>query len=201
MPDIVLNINEARSKITFYEENDMWFSAALLWEKIVALEPDDGKKLKYANALRLCGFFLKAEDVYLQVDVHVMPPDRQYLYHLYLGQLYIDMKDFAGAKKALIACMEYERCDTVPFVFLASILSPHTDNAEAIYYLKVALDKEGDIDEVYYNLANRLAVKGDFEGALEAINNCLAINIDYGNATQLRADIVNYLSSRHVLIV
>jgi len=201
MPDIVLNINEARSKIMFYEENDMWFSAAMLWGKIIALDPDDGKKFRYANALRLCGFLLKAEEVYRQVDVNGLLPDRRYLYHLYLGQLYIDMKDFTRAKKELIACMEYERCDTVPYVFLASILSPHTDNAEAIYYLKVALDKDGDTDEVYYNLANRLAVKGDFEGALEAINNCLAINIDYGNATQLRADIVNYLSSRHVMIV
>jgi len=201
MADIVLNISEALQKINFYEENDMWFSAMLLWEKVMALDPNDGRRFRYANALRLCGFFVKAEEIYGQINVHELLPGRQYLYHLYLGQLYIDMKDVMRAKEELLACMEYESCDTVPYVFLAGILSPNTANAEAIYYLKMALDKEGDIDEVYYNLAYRLAIKGDFEGALDAINNCLAINIDYGNATQLRADIVNYLASRHVIIV
>ena len=189
-----IDIEAALEKVRFYEENDMVFSAMYLWEKIVRLETTEYRKFKYADALRLCGYFLKSKEIFLSVQPGNIPAQYRYIYFLYFGQLYMDMGDIKMAKASFLQCLDYENCDTVPYIFLSNLLNKEDDNWEAIYYLKTALDKEGDTDEVYYNLAFRLAIIKDFEGALKAINQCLYLSPDYPNALALQSDIKNYLS-------
>jgi len=105
----------------------------------------------------------------------------------------MDIGNTRLAKQQLLACLDFDICDTVPYVFLASILKPDRDNAEAVYYLTLTLDKEGDIDEIYYNLATRLAIKGDMHKALDANNKCLSIDQQYPDALNVKKDLENYI--------
>jgi tetratricopeptide (TPR) repeat protein len=199
MPGKNFDITEALKQAKLHDENNMEFSALLLWQKIVEAEPTEYRKFRYADALRLCGHLLRAEKTFLDIDVQNIPAASQYFYHLYFGILYKDMGNFKQAKEQFLACMAFDNCDTVPYIFIATLLKPDRDNAEAIYYLRLGLEKEGDHDEVCYNLSRRLAIKGDMEAALEAINKCLSFNAGYPGAANFKEDIVTWFSLKQML--
>lgn len=84
---------------------------------------------------------------------------------------------------------ELKSDDTFIYVFIAAILKKQERDVEAIKYLREALKKEGDIDEVNYHLATSYIRLGQLEDALEAINNCLLIDSKYPNAKKIKKDI------------
>jgi tetratricopeptide (TPR) repeat protein len=78
---------------------------------------------------------------------------------------------------------------TYPYIYLACLLKQQEKDKEAIKYLKIALTKNGDIDEVNYNLATAYLRLGQFKTALQAINKCLLIDSKYPNAKSIKKDI------------
>jgi len=186
-------VQEIKIKIQECLKEDRYFSAMYFCQQLLKIESNDYWQFQYGNVLRLCGLFAKAKKIFLMIDVKNIPEKYKYLYHLYFGQLLMDMKDVENAKEELKKCMEFENCDTVPYVYLSSLLIGEGNNDEAIYYLTKGLEKEGDIDEVYYNLAIRYAIKEDFGLALNAIDNCLKLNYNYPNASNVRNDLISYI--------
>jgi tetratricopeptide (TPR) repeat protein len=179
---------QLKEKIEFYFDQDMVFSALASCEQLLQYDQTVYWQLQYADTLRLCGHKNKSLTVFLEIDPSNLPIDYQYLYHLLLGQLLMETGQMENAKTAFRACIAFKECDTVPFVFLASILSGEEKTEEAIAYLREALAKDGDIDEVYYNLATNYAVKLDFDNALNSIDRCLEIDPDFPNALQRKND-------------
>ena len=179
---------EIKEKIDYYFARDMMFSTLYFCEQLFKLGQTEYWRLRHAEILRLCGYHSKSFSVYLEIDIPKISLKHQYLYHLYFGQLLMDMGNIEGAQNEFKKCIEFKDCDTAPYIFISSLLSNEENNDDAIEYLKQALAKEGDVDEVYYNLATRFAMQGDFDKALNAIENCLKLDPDYPNATNWKND-------------
>lgn len=195
-----MKIDEAKVIADNYYEKHFNFSALIISQKILEKEPTEYNKFRHADQLRLCGFLSEAQKMYNQIDVDRIPKKGKGNYFRYLGQFFMDCGKWKKAEEAFKKSLDLDDTSTIPYVFLAGALLPLGKNEEAIYYLKLALDKEGDIDEVYYNLATRMAIKGQMESALEFINQCIEIDPNYPNAENIRKDILEYLSIREIEI-
>jgi len=182
--------NETKMKIEILLDKGMVFSAKKLCEKMIETDNSEYLKFQYANILRMCTLFSKSENTFRTIDVERIPEKYRYYYHLYLAHLLMDIGKTEQAKDELKKCMQFEVSDTIPYVYIASLLLGEQDNEEAIDYLTRALDKKGDIDEVYYNLATRFLVRGDLDSAMNAINSCLRLDPEYPNAQVIKEDLI-----------
>jgi tetratricopeptide (TPR) repeat protein len=192
-----MTATDIKEKIAYYIDKDMIFSALILCEQLLKIDQTEYWQFRYADILRLCGYFSKSNEVYSQIEVSKIPVRHKYLYHLYLGSLHMDMGSSEKAKEEFQKYIALEECDTVAYIFLVSVLTMQENIDEAISYLEQALTKKGDIDEVYYNLANKFAMKGDFDKAVNAIENCLKIDPNYPNAMNWKND---FLERRNLRI-
>lgn len=188
-----MNTDSILKNIYKLEDKNYNFAAVKMWEKVLEYDPKVFNQLRYADNLRLCGFFSKAEKVLQSIDIEEIPKDYKYNYFIYLGDLYKDQGKFYQAQNNYLRAVQLNPNSTIPYVFLSSVLIEDKDLDEAIKYLKIALTKEGDIDEVNYNLAKRLAIKGEFERALIAITDCLKDDPNYPNAKDFKNDLVEFL--------
>jgi tetratricopeptide (TPR) repeat protein len=185
-----MELDIIKKKINYYVDNNMMFAALLYASKLIENDRSEHSLFQYADVLRLCGFFSKSEAVFLQINVESIPSKYRYIYHLYFGQLYMDMNKTKEAKEQFRKCMEFENCDTVPYIYMATLFRGEESVEDAIHFLEKALEKQGDIDEVYYNLSTRFAIKGDLNLATEMINKCLDIDPLYPNATNIKNDLL-----------
>jgi tetratricopeptide (TPR) repeat protein len=195
-----MNIEEILNKISEYENKNLHISALTLWEKIIEKKSKEFYLFRYADLLRLCGFFSKAEGLLLSINENTIPVKYQYNYFLYLGQLYKDWGRLKEAKNAFLKSINLNPDLTVPYIFLSSVLMDESDVDEAISYLKIALTKDGDIDEVNYNIARRLVIKGEMLEALNAINECLKIDSEFPDAEDFKNDIIKYFEIKNIEI-
>lgn len=189
-----------KKKINYYLDNNWFFSAMLYCEKLVNKDNSQLSRFQYADVLRLCGFFSKSEAIFMQIDIEDIPDNYKYIYHLYFARLLMDMNKVEEAKNQLKTCMEFENCDTSPYIYMADLLRDEKNNDEAIFFLQKALEKQGDTDEVYYNLATRYANKGNINMAIKMINNCLDLDPSYPNAMNMKKDFQEFQAIQNLSI-
>lgn len=188
-----MDIEKTVQLIYELEDKDYNFSAMNLWEEVLKNIDKEYYRFRYADTLRLCGFFKKAEKVLFSIDINNVPLDSRYSYFMYLGQLYIDQHEDDLAKNAFEKAIELNPDSTVPYILLNSVLSSKDEYVEdAITNLKIALTKSGDIDEVNYNLARLYLRNGKINEALQAINCCLELDPQYPSANEFKSDLLNY---------
>lgn len=178
------------------EDKEYNFSALFLWEEVLKNNDKEFYQFRYADTLRLCGFFSKAEEVLLSIDINNVPIENRGNYFMYLGQIYKDQGQLDLAKSAFEKAIEFNPNSTIPYVFLNSVLLEDKYIDEAIAILQTALTKDGDIDEVNYNLARLFIRRGEVNEALSAIDRCLKLDPHYPNANELRNDLLNYSQLR-----
>lgn len=176
------------------ESKNYFYSSLVFWKDISNESPNPFHKFRYADTLRLCGYYNDAELVFREVNYDAIPNDYKYTLHMYLGSLYSDWGKFSIAKKEFYKAISLNPESTVPYLLLSAILFSDSEVYDAIELLKVATTKEGDVDEVYYNLATRFCIVKDFSNAYNSIVKCLEIDADYPNAFDLKNDLEIYLS-------
>ena len=71
-----------------------------------------------------------------------------------------DQGEIKQAIESFKKAVELNPDETYPYIFLSSVLSKKSKLEEVEKVLKIALEKNGDIDEVNYNLSLNHARKG-----------------------------------------
>jgi len=190
-----MDIKGIIAQIKKYSENEFNFSALALWEKIITNDSSEYMKFKYADILRLCGYYSKSLFFFNEINYDKVPFQYLYFIHLNKGTLYMDMGQTELAKEEFSKCFTFNECDTVPYVYFSVLLMRAGNNRDAIDYLEQSLQKEGNIDEVYYNLATNYAILGNYETALYNISKCLEIDPEFPNAIVLKKDLLSLISN------
>jgi len=178
------------AKANEYSKKDFAFSELAQWSLITKDSNKFYHKFRYANSLRLCGFFKESEKVFNSIPPNKIPKEYRHLFYSHFGVLYQELGRFSEALEQYLKYLKLKSDDTVPFIFIANILKMQERNREAIKYLQTALTKDGDIDEVNYNLATSYLRIGKSEEALASISACLKIDPKFPNAKKLKKDIL-----------
>ena len=173
------------------DDNEWPFSSAFSWEKAVEANPNAFNLLQFADQLRHCGHYAKAEEIIDKINVEDIPSDYRFSYYVKKGLLFQDQGKTENAIGEFKKSIEAGTDQTYPYIFLAVQLSMKGRLDEAEYALLQALDKEGDIDEAYYNLSTTYARKGNFEKAITAMQECLKLDPNYSNAKTFLEDFKN----------
>lgn len=184
-----MNYSADWTTVEKYLEDDMPFAALALFPGLLATDSSVHRKLKYADTLRLCGYFRESLECFTSIYQGGISGTGRYYYHLLLARLYMDTGENEKAIEELIHCVASPDADTVPFIYLSSLLSTKQKYTDCVALLQQALEREGDIDEVWYNIAGAYANLGQFSKALDAIEKCIALDSGYPNAVTMRSDI------------
>ena len=107
------------------------------------------------------------------------------------GTIYKDECQLKETLHSFRSAVSFEPTVTYPYIYLATSLSIINQLDEAEKILKLALMKEGDIDEVNYNLSTIYSRKGNFNKAIEYMKECLRIDTNYNNAQKWLDDFIN----------
>lgn len=181
------------NNIKYYLENDWIFSIRLKLTLEKLEEASFGRKLLAADIYRRCNNFKDSIKIYEGLLKNLSNSEEEYSYNLYYSQLLIDIGDFKKAKEHLKFCINSVHKDTVPFIYLASVLMREEKTLEAIDVLTISLNLSGDLDEVYYNLATCYSVSEMYSMAIKCVTKCLEISPDFKNAAILKEDLENVL--------
>ncbi|MBK8562110.1 MAG: tetratricopeptide repeat protein [Saprospiraceae bacterium] len=174
----------------FYD-NDWPFSSAFAWEKAVEENPTAFNLFQLADSLRMCGNFIKSEEVFGRIEFDEIPMEHRFKYHNTKGRLFEDQGRMEEAISEYAKSLEVGTPFTNSYVFLGTLLAQKSEFSAAIDVLNQALDKEGDIDEVYFNLGTTYARLGDFEKAIDALRKCLELDPNFPNAQEFINDFKN----------
>jgi tetratricopeptide (TPR) repeat protein len=142
----------------------------------------------YADALREVGRKKDALKRYEELESLPVPAGKRWLLYLFKGQTLSDMGRFAEAEQLFRSACELDS-STVPRVYLASSLAAQERFAEAAEVLKMALDCEGDRDEVLLNLALNQRTLGQLEEAKISLERALDLTPEYTDAYDVLKDI------------
>jgi tetratricopeptide (TPR) repeat protein len=174
-----------------FDDNKWLFSSAFAWEKAVEENPTAFNLFQLADSLRICGNFIKSEEVFGRIEVDDIPIEHRFKYHNTKGRLFEDQGRMEEAIPEYAKSIEVGTPFTNAYVFLGTLLAQKAEYNAAIDILNQALDKEGDIDEVYYNLSTIYARLGDFEKAIDAMKKCLELDPEFPNAQDFIDDFKN----------
>ncbi|GJM34196.1 MAG: hypothetical protein DHS20C18_31970 [Saprospiraceae bacterium] len=186
-----MSIKKLTAEAHYYDETEWPFSSAFVWEKVLKKEENTFNLFQCADQLRLSGNYERAHELLSQIELDDLSQDYKYYYFMSLGKLYEDQFNIDAAIKAYQECITYEFDSTLPYVFLANLLSRQGQLAEAENILTQAVNKEGDLDEVYYHLSTTCARQRKLADAITAMKKCLDINESYPNAQALLEDFKN----------
>ncbi len=184
-----MTLEKAIKKASKYSDKDLAFSELKYRELIYTKTGKASHQFWYADALRLCGYFKKSEEIFSSIPVRQIPKEYRPFYFLRFGLLYKEIGNFQKALYFYLKSFKFNTEYTFTYIFIADILKIQEKDDEAINYLTKALAKDGDIDEVYYNLATSYIRVGQLDKAYKAISECLKIDPKYPNAKKIKQDI------------
>ena len=190
LENVEMTIVEAVEMANECEEKGMNFSAMRLLETVLLKQPTEYRKFLYANQLRLCGYFNKAEEAFLQVKLHKIPNNKRFIYYNYLSQLYYDKYNWNKAEHEIKKCFKYESTTTEVYLDYVKFLFKKEKHEEIILFLTKLIDKYEANSEIYYNMAVSALSLDKIELALEYVNLCIEKDISYPNAHTLKEDII-----------
>ncbi len=173
-----------------FEDDGLNFTALKRWTILYLKNLSFFYKIRYANRLSVCGFYTEAKSVLNELDLTKIKKEDKYLYYQYKGDHYTRIGKLKQARLMYSKSLKNSENSTVPYIFLANSFASD-DLLNKISYLKLALDKEGDVDEVYLNLAIVMMIQDKIEEALLYVNRGISISPNYDSAENLRNDIIN----------
>jgi tetratricopeptide (TPR) repeat protein len=160
----------------------------------ISSSPKPRQILNYADALRLVGRFNDALTVLhrLESEMEIV----NWRVYLFRGQTLRDAGRFSEAEMCFRQTLAMIPESTIPYVFLAEVLTAQEAFSEALGVLSIGVEKEGDSDEIYLNIAINHRALGNLSEAQRNLELSLVLNPEYEEAKALLHDIMSAIVLR-----
>jgi tetratricopeptide (TPR) repeat protein len=177
-------------KVSYCEANEMNYSAMRLWKMIWSKESTQYHQLRYADQLRLGGFFEAAEKLLLQMDIDKILERKRFIYHLYLSQVYYEQYNWTKAVREIKKCFKYKPTPKEVYLEYVKFLALKEQHTALHSWLITAVNEGHGDSEMYYQLSISALHLKQTELALKYIQCCIDKDNNYHNAHTLLKDIL-----------